>query len=137
MYGSGLRILECITLRVKDIDLDRREIVVRGGKGKKDRRTPLAEVCVRPLKRVLEQGRERFHKDERAAVRTTGLSAALAWKYPTAESEWRWAYLFAAARTSRDDGGVLRRHHYHESAIRVSAARTAAWRVLDCVGFAR
>jgi integrase len=98
MYGSGLRILECITLRVKDIDLDRREIVVRGGKGKKDRRTPLAEVCVRPLKRVLEQGRERFHKDERAGVRTTGLSAALAWKYPTAESEWRWARMCSRRR---------------------------------------
>jgi integron integrase len=120
MYGSGLRVHECVTLRVKDIDFDRREIVVRGGKGDKDRRTPLAEVSVHPLKQMLDRARERFRKDERAGVRTTGLSPALVRKYPNAEAEWRWAYVFAAARTYRDRGGVLRRHHYHESALQRS-----------------
>lgn len=128
MYGSGLRVHECVTLRVKDVDLDRREIVVRGGKGNKDRRTPLAEVCVRPLKRMLDEGRERFRKDERGGVRTTGMSPALMRKYPNADAEWRWAYVFAAARTFRDGAGVLRRHHYHESALQrsfTSAVRTS------------
>jgi site-specific recombinase XerD len=75
MYGSGLRLLECLTLRVKDVDLDRREIVVRDGKGGKDRRTPLAERCIAPLTRVLKEEHDRFRRDERAGVRTAGLPA--------------------------------------------------------------
>lgn len=101
MYGGGLRVRECVTLRVKDVDLDRREIVVRGGKGDKDRRTPLAEACVAPLKRALDESRLRFRKDERAGVRTTGISPALLRKYPNADAEWRWSYIFGAARTVR------------------------------------
>jgi integron integrase len=122
MYGSGLRVRECVMLRVKDIDIDRREIVVRGGKGNKDRRTPLAEVCVRPLRQLLDRGLERFRKDDRAGVRTTDISPALLRKYPNADREWRWAYVFSAARTFRDEAGVLRRHHYHESAVQRSFA---------------
>ena len=117
MYGSGLRLLECLTLRVKDVDLDRHEIVVRDGKGGKDRRTPLAERCVAPLRRRLDQERDRFRKDERIGVRTTGISASLLRKYPTADIEFRWRYLFSAARTYVDAEGTRRRHHFHESAI--------------------
>jgi site-specific recombinase XerD len=73
MYGSGLRLRECLTLRVKDVDLERREIVVRDGKGGKDRRTPLADRCVAPLQRVLEEERARAQKDRRIDVRTTEL----------------------------------------------------------------
>lgn len=122
MYGGGLRVLECVSLRVKDVDLDRREIVVRGGKGDKDRRTPLAEACLAPLKRALDASRLRFRKDERAGVRTTGISPALLRKYPNADAEWRWSYIFGAARTLCDRDGVRRRHHYHESALQRSVA---------------
>jgi integron integrase len=117
MYGSGLRLLECLTLRVKDVDLDRREIVVRDGKGGKDRRTPLAERCIAPLTRVLKEEHDRFRRDERAGVRTAGLPASLMRKYPRADGEFRWRYVFSAARTFVDDEGTRRRHHFHESAV--------------------
>jgi integron integrase len=117
MYGSGLRLLECLTLRVKDVDLDRREIVVRNGKGGKDRRTPLAERCVAPLTRLLSVEEQRFRRDTRVGVRTTGLTPALIRKYPNAEMEYRWRYVFAATRMFADGDGVRRRHHLHESAV--------------------
>ncbi|MEP6496184.1 MAG: integron integrase [bacterium] len=117
MYGSGLRLHECVTLRIKDVDLDRREIIVRDGKGGKDRRTPLADRCRAPLTRLLAAEEERFRRDTRAGVRTTDLPGALARKYPAADMEYRWRYLFAAARTFVDSTGTRRRHHMHESAV--------------------
>jgi site-specific recombinase XerD len=102
---------------VKDVDLDRREIVVRDGKGGKDRRTPLAERCVAPLRRRLDQAHDGFRRDERIGIRTTGISASLLRKYPTADAEFRWRYLFGASRTHVDAEGTRRRHHFHESAI--------------------
>ena len=117
MYGSGLRLQECMTLRVKDIDLDRREIVVRDGKGEKDRRTPLAEQCLPALQRRLALELERFERDTRAKIRTTGLSAAFLRKYPNADAEWSWWYVFSAARRTMDANRVLRRHHLDPSAI--------------------
>jgi integron integrase len=117
MYGSGLRVSECVSLRVKDVDLDRAEIVVRVGKGGKDRRTPLAERCAVSLRQWLA-GRERLHRsDQRDSVRVTGLGEALERKYPSAAGEWRWCYVFPAARTFRDSGGVRRRHHLHETVL--------------------
>lgn len=117
MYGSGLRLRECLTLRVKDVDFDRHEIVIRDGKGGKDRRTPLADRCIVPLKRLLEKERERARQDGRIAVRTTELPSSLARKYPNVETEYRWRYIFAATRTFRDSAGIRRRHHFHESAV--------------------
>ena len=117
MYGSGLRLRECLTLRVKDVDLDRHEIVIRDGKGGKDRRTPLADRCVAPLKRLLERERERARQDGRLDVRTTEIPPSLTRKYPNVETEYRWRYVFAATRTFKDAAGVRRRHHFHESAV--------------------
>ena len=117
MYGSGLRISECMTLRVKDIDIDRREIIVRDGKGEKDRRTPLAERCVAPITRLLRVRLDEFRRDQRADVRTTGMSSALLRKFPNADADWRWQYVFVAVRTFVDSRGTRRRHHFHESAI--------------------
>ena len=117
MYGSGLRLLECLTLRVKDVDCDRHEIVVRYGKGGKDRRTPLADVCVPPLTRLLKQQQTNFDRDRRRDVRTTGISAALSRKYPNADCEWSWRYVFTARRTLVDESGARRRHHLHESMV--------------------
>jgi integron integrase len=117
MYGSGLRVRECMTLRVKDVDIDRREIVVRDGKGGKDRRTPLADRCVAPLTRRLAQEIEQYRRDCKAGVRTTGLTPALCRKYPNADREWGWRYVFTAVRTFKDPDGVRRRDHFHESAV--------------------
>ena len=128
MYGSGLRVSECASLRSKDIDLERCEIVIRGGKGGKDRRTPLAVSCVRPLRRRLAENKQECRADDRLGVRTTGLSQPLVNKYPRADRDWPWRYVFPASRTLVDAAGVRRRHHLHESAIQRAfgaAARAA------------
>ncbi|MEO6879235.1 MAG: integron integrase, partial [Gemmatimonadaceae bacterium] len=117
MYGSGLRLLECVALRIKDVDMERREIVVRGGKGGKDRRVPLAERCIPQLTKLLAEEQKRFRVDTRSGVRTTDLPDALARKCPNAEHEYRWRYVFAASRIFADSAGVRRRHHLHESAV--------------------
>ena len=117
LYGSGLRILECVSLRVKDVDIERREITVRGGKGDKDRRVPLADSAVADVKRALRAGHTVWLNDRRRGVRVTGIEGALSRKLPGADSEWAWFYLFPATRTFVDPLGVLRRHHLHESQV--------------------
>ncbi len=117
MYGSGLRLLECMRLRVKDVDFDRHEIVVRSGKGGKDRRTPLAETSVPELRRHLKERRARFTHDVRSKIGTTEISPALARKYPTIDQDWRWQYVFAARRSFVGDDGRRRRHHLHETVV--------------------
>ena len=117
MYGSGLRVTECLRLRVKDVDLERREIVVRAGKGDKDRRTPLSMACVEPLRVLIERERPRFARDRAAGVGTTGLGDALGRKFPGVELDWRWQYLFAASRTFATAGGRRQRHHLHETVV--------------------
>jgi integron integrase len=117
MYGSGLRLMECVTLRVKDVDLERLEIVVRDGKGGKDRRTPLARACVAPLRSLLREEQTHFDRDQRARVATTGLGEALQRKLPTAAFDWRWRYLFPASRSMALADGSRARHHLHESAL--------------------
>ena len=117
MYGGGLRLTECLLLRVKDVDIDRREITVRNGKGGKDRRAPLPESCIAHLRRHLEARRRNVAGDTRVGIRTTGIPASLLRKYPNAESDWRWQYVFAAARTFVDESRIRRRHHLHESVL--------------------
>ncbi|MGH7618276.1 MAG: integron integrase, partial [Gemmatimonadaceae bacterium] len=117
MYGGGLRLMECLRLRTKDVDLDRAVIVVRNGKGGKDRRVPLANSCSAPLRRHLRERQKVFRRDQKIGIRTTELSEALTRKYPSAEREWSWQYVFAATRTFRDAAGVLRRHHLHETLV--------------------
>jgi integron integrase len=125
LYGSGLRLMECVSLRVKDVDFDRREIIVRGGKGGKDRRTPLAESCVDSLQDHLVEVRRLHERDRRADTRCTGISPSLLRKYPNADSAWSWSYVFRAKRTDVDDAGVRRRHHLHETVIQRSVKRAA------------
>jgi integron integrase len=117
MYGSGLRLMECVQLRIKDIDIDRLEIVVRRGKGNKDRRTPLPESYVPSLQRVLKEREKTFRRDQKARVATTGIDESLLRKYPNADREWSWQYLLAASRTLVDAAGVRRRHHLHETMV--------------------
>jgi integron integrase len=125
MYGSGLRVSECVALRVKDIDIDRREVIVRAGKGGKDRRAPLAGSCVPGLEAWLRHQRPRHAADQRARILTGGLPPALERKLPGASGEWRWRYVFPARRASVDPEGRRRRHHLHASAVQRAVHESA------------
>jgi integron integrase len=117
-YGSGLRLLESVRLRVKDLDFEHRAIVVRDGKGGKDRVVTLPDELIVPLKRHLANRRTAFERDCALGVGTVYLPYALARKYPHAESEWAWQYVFAADTTSLDPrSGKRRRHHVDESSV--------------------
>jgi len=112
MYGSGLRILEALRLRVKDVDFQRHEILVRDGKGAKDRLTLLPRETVRPLCEHLQGVREMHRQDIDAGFGAVWMPFALARKYPAAPREWAWQYVFPADRRSKDPrGGSVRRHH--------------------------
>jgi integron integrase len=118
MYGSGLRLSEATALRVKDIDFDRVEIMVRAGKGDKDRRVPLPKLALPALRVQIERTQKRFELDLRAGIIGSPLPGALDRKTANAERDWRWQYLFAAARVYTDrETGKRRRHHIHETAI--------------------
>jgi integron integrase len=113
LYGSGLRVMECLRLRVKDVDLAYRQILVRDGKGEKDRVTMLPEKLVEPVRAHLERVRAR---DLREGYGEVHLPYALARKYPRAGYEWAWQYIFPSKNRSADpDDGVIRRHHLDES----------------------
>jgi len=127
MYGSGLRLSECTNLRVKDIDFDRSEIMVRGGKGDKDRRVPLPRIATPALQAQIERVRMQFERDLRAGVSGSALPGALGQKIPGAERDWRWQYLFPAARICVEhETGKRRRHHLHDSAIQRALAEAAS-----------
>ncbi len=118
LYGGGMRLMEGITLRVKDLDLERREIVIRRGKGAKDRVTVLPAALVDPLRDHLARMRERHQKDLADGAGWVALPGALARKYPNAGRSWPWQWLFPATRRHRDAAsGQVRRHHLHESAM--------------------
>jgi integron integrase len=115
LYGSGLRILECMRLRVKDIDFSRKEILVRDGKGAKDRVTMLPGSLVEPLRRHLERVRDLHAEDLAAGSGAVYLPYALDRKYPNAAKEWHWQYVFPSIKISTDPrSGVKRRHHADE-----------------------
>jgi integron integrase len=129
LYGSGLRRLECCRLRVKDIDLERREITVRHSKGQKDRTTVLPARLIRPLRLHFEEVRKLFDRDVREGAGHVELPYALARKYPGASREWGWQWVFPATRTYVDRRtGERRRHHLHETVLQraVQTARRAA-----------
>ena len=115
LYGAGLRLMECVRLRVKDIDFTRRQIVVRAGKGDKDRVTMLPESLVQPLHNHLDRI-ELLHQHDLSTGRgTVYLPEALARKYPNANREWGWQYVFPADNLSTDPRtGLTRRHHFNE-----------------------
>jgi integron integrase len=129
LYGAGLRLSECLRLRVKDIDFGYAEVVVRDGKGGKDRRTLLPGLLAGPL--VIHLGRVKLlhARDLRAGFGCVELPHALARKYPQACREWCWQYVFPASKLSRDPrSGAVRRHHLHPSAVQKGvrdAARAA------------
>ncbi len=129
LYGTGMRLLEGLRLRVKDIDFVRNEIVIRDAKGGKDRVTMLPQSLVADLQAHLAARRTVFDADTAANRAEVYLPDALAVKYPNAPREWAWQYVFVAARFSTDPRtGVVRRHHVDEKLIqrRLKAASVNA-----------
>lgn len=123
MYGSGLRLSECTQLRVKDIDFERSEIMVRVGKGDRDRRVPLPKLASPALRVQMERVRKRFERDLRSGVMGAVLPGALDRKLPNADRDWSWQYVFPAARIYVErETGKRRRHHIHNSAIQRAVA---------------
>ena len=126
LYGTGMRLLEGLRLRVKDIDFERNEILVREGKGDKDRHTVLPASLRAPLEEHLARVRELHDADFAAGAGSVRLPGALAAKYPNAPREWPWQWVFPAKKVWRDEAtGALMRHHVHESAVQ-KAVRAAA-----------
>jgi integron integrase len=118
IYGTGVRVMECLRLRMKDVDFARREIVVREGKGFKDRVTMLPESLVAPLREHLVRVRALHERDLREGGGEVYLPYALARKYPAAGREWAWQYVFPSARLSVDPrSGAVRRHHADEKSV--------------------
>ncbi len=129
LYGAGLRLLECLQLRIKDVDLSRKEIRIRDGKGRKDRVTMLPATILVPLREHLEATRVQHESDLRLGAGCVALPDALRVKYPNAPREWAWQWIFPAARTYLDPATrERRRHHCHESAVQkdIKAAARAA-----------
>jgi len=121
LYGSGLRISECLRLRVKDLDFERREITVRDGKGGKDRVTVLPDKVIPALKRHLRGVKAAFGQALEEGYGAVNIPQGLARKYPSASKEWIWQYVFPAPEKSVDPrSGEIRRHHLHPSGIRRS-----------------
>jgi len=124
-YGSGLRLLESVRLRVKDLDFYHRAIVVRDGKGAKDRVVTLPDELIVPLRRHLVSRQTTFERDCEAGFGGVYLPHALGRKYPNAPTEWGWQYVFPAPQMSIDPrSGAKRRHHVDESSMQ-KAMRSA------------
>ncbi len=126
MYGSGLRLMELLRLRVKDVDLTREQVIVRSGKGDKDRVTVLPEVLVERLRAHRDRLRGLHEQDRAAGLAGVWLPEALERKYPGAGVSWEWFWFFPSRQTALDPhAGVERRHHLLEGAFQL-AVREAA-----------
>jgi integron integrase len=124
LYGSGLRLMECLRLRIKDIDFEYHQITVRDGKGSKDRITMLPNSIVDPLKLHLQKVRNIHQQDLALGYGTVELPYALERKYPNAHREWGWQYVFPSWKRSVDPrSGIVRRHHLYEQSLQRSVKR--------------
>ena len=125
-YGSGLRISEALGVRVKDLDFGRGELVVRGGKGDKDRMTVLPRALHGPLMEHLRGVRRQHRRDLELGLGRVPMPSALSRKYPNADREWPWQWVFPATRHYTDrQTGVRHRYHLHESAVAKELRRAA------------
>ena len=137
LYGAGLRLRECLTLRVKDVDFDYRQIVVREGKGAKDRRTLLPGVVVEPLKAHLLRVKALHEKDLANGYGDVELPHALDVKYPRAGKQWNWQFVFPSHKLSADPrSGVIRRHHVYENylirGVKLAASGASITKHVSC-----
>jgi len=118
LYGTGMRLMECVRLRVQDVDFSYREILVRNAKGNKDRVVPLPDRLIEPLEQQLRATKSMHDTDLDAGFGHVYLPYALEKKYPNAAREWRWQYIFPASRIAQDPrSGIVRRHHLHENGL--------------------
>ncbi|WP_280818886.1 integron integrase [Thiorhodococcus minor] len=126
LYGTGMRLMECVRLRVQDVDFGYGQILVRNAKGNKDRVVPLPERAQGTLSAHLARVREQHESDLADGYGEVYLPDALARKYPNAAKDWRWQYVFPSGRLARDPrSGAVRRHHLHESALQKAVNRAA------------
>lgn len=124
LYGAGLRLMECLRLRVKDVDLDTNQIVVRAGKGDKDRHTMLPAAVKGPLVKHLDVIKRQHQRDLERGLGQVSLPNALERKYPNAGKEWGWQWIFPATSHFTDRmTGEKRRHHLHESVLQKSVKK--------------
>lgn len=131
LYGSGLRLMECVRLRVQDVDFARLRITVREGKGDKDRVTMPPRSLAGPLQRELERAKALHEMDVREGFGHVRLPYAPARKYPNADREWGWQYVFPASRRAVDPRpGREQRHHLAETALQKAVKAAAGWRGL-------
>jgi integron integrase len=127
LYGTGMRLMECVRLRVQDVDFEYRQLLIRFGKGKKDRVVPLPQRLEQPLKERLEITRLLHREDLDKGFGAVFLPNALDRKYPNAPKEWGWQYVFPSGRLSVDPrSGRTRRHHIHENSLQKSVKSAAA-----------
>jgi integron integrase len=136
-YGAGLRLMDCIRLRVKDLDFEYQQIVVRNAKGKKDRVVPLPKKYQPDLREHLNSRKKLHDVDLAKGVRSVFMPTALARKYPKAECEWIWQYVFPSSRISEDPrSNAVRRHHLHEKTltdhIKPAALRAGITKQVGC-----
>ena len=129
LYGCGLRLQECVTMRVKDVDFESQQITVRRGKGQRDRVTLLPMSIVASLKRHLKAAESQHQRDLAQGAGCVVLPDKLQAKYPNASREWSWQWVFPATRTYADPAtGQRRRHHLHETVLQ-RAVRDAVLRI--------
>jgi len=127
LYGTGMRLMECVRLRVKDVDFARGEIMVRDGKGGKDRVTMLPQSLVPLLQAHMEKRRALYEDDLVQGKASVYLPDALARKYPNAATEWGWQYVFCSGSFSTDPrSGTVRRHHLDEKLLQRALKRAVA-----------
>ncbi len=118
LYGTGMRLMECVRLRVKDVDFERGELLIRDGKGAKDRVTMLPSSLIEPLQAQLRTRRQLYEDDLQKGLASVYLPDALERKYPNAATDWGWQYVFAAVGYSLDPrSGLERRHHRDEKLL--------------------
>ncbi len=126
LYGAGMRLMECVRLRVQDVDFEYRQITVRNGKGMKDRVVPLPDSCIEALQPHLAEVKILFEQDLAEGHGEVFLPDALARKYPKAATEWRWQYVFPSQRLSVDPRSKqVRRHHLHENGLQKAVKQAA------------
>jgi len=126
MYGGGLRVMETMRLRIKDLDFENQQIIVRDGKGENDRFTIFPETLLAPLQFHLQQVKLIHQQDLADGYGAVYLPNALGRKYPLANREWIWQYVFPAPERSKDKRtGIIRRHHIHETAVQKSVREAA------------
>jgi len=140
LYGSGLRLMECVRLRVKDIDFEYRQIVVRDGKGSKDRITMLPEKLIESLSRQINKSKIIHEEDIEEGLGEVYLPYALSKKYPNASKEFGWQWVFPSSRRSIDPrSGIIRRHHISETvlqrAVKKAVKKTGITKPASCHTF--